>query len=420
MFKLPAVNMPNIDDANVECKNSSDKKELTNSKRRAVLQALLERSKARILKRGAIKDVAATFGIGRNTVGKIWSRALESSSDMSVPMDVSSSKFLCGRKKKDYSSQLGKISTITLRRRSTLRSTAEACGIPKTTLIARMKDGEIRRHSNAIKPFLTVENKKSRVEFCRSNFDLNRRNFKEMFDVVYIDEIWFYMTQNARKFYLGKDESDPLRTTQSKRFITKVMFLAEARPRWDPHRKCYFGGKIGIWPFVTKEVAKRNSRNRPAGKMMTKVMDSITKVQMRDFLVEKVLVSIREKWPTGSIAQQIKIQQYNAQRHLHPTDPLFKEESERLGLNIELFNQPPNSPDLNVLDLGYFNAIQSIQHKKAPMNVVDLIQAVEDSFQALQRSKLNNIFLTLQQTMEQTIFADSSNNYRVQHLQKHS
>ena len=152
--------------------------------------------------------------------------------------------------------------------------------------------------------------------------------------------------------------------------------------------------------------------------MVTKVMDAITKVQIREFLVEKVLVSVREKWPTGSIAQRIKIQQDNARPHVHPTDPLFIEESERLGLNIELFNQPPNSPDLNVLDLGYFNAIQSIQHQKAPMNIDDLIQAVEDSFQALQRSKLNSIFLTLQQTMEQIILADGGNNYRLQHLSK--
>ena len=52
------------------------------------------------------------------------------------------------------------------------------------------------------------------------------------------------------------------------------------------------------------------------------------------------------------------------------------------------------------------------------MNVVDLIQAVEDGFQALQRSKLNNIFLTLQHTMEQIILADGCNNYRLQHLSK--
>ena len=66
--------MENIAGANVKCKNSSDKKELTNFERRAVLQALLERSKVRILKPGAMKDVAATYGIGRNTVGRIWAR----------------------------------------------------------------------------------------------------------------------------------------------------------------------------------------------------------------------------------------------------------------------------------------------------------------------------------------------------------
>ena len=180
------------------------------------------------------------------------------------------------------------------------------------------------------------------------------------------------------------------------------MFLAAVvRPRWDLHRKSYFDGKIGIWPFVTKEEAKRNSRNRPAGTMVTKVMDSITTVQIREFLVEKVLVSIREKWPTGSIAKRIRIQQDNARPHLHPNDALFKEESEKLGLNVELYNQPPN-----------------IQHQKAPKTVDDLIKAVEDSFWALPRSKMNNVFLTLQQTMEQVILADGDNTYKLQHLSK--
>jgi len=149
--------MEDIDDANVKCKKIGDKPMLTNSERTAVLQALLKRCKERTLERGAIKDVATTFGIDRNTVGKIWSRALESSSDTSVPMDVSRRLYLSGRKKKDYSSQLQKLSTIPLKRRSTLRSTAEACGIPKTTLIAMMKDGQIIRHSNGNKPFLHYE-----------------------------------------------------------------------------------------------------------------------------------------------------------------------------------------------------------------------------------------------------------------------
>ena len=256
-----------------------------------------------------------------------------------VPKDVSSRKHLCGRKKKDYSLQLANLSTIPLQQR-TLRSTAEASGIPKTTLISRMKDGELRSHSNAIKPFLTTENTKSRVEFCHLHLNLNRGYFNDTFDVVHIDEKWFYITENATKFYLGKDEPDPLRTTKSKRFTKKVMFLAAvSRPRWDPHRKCYFDGKLRIWPFVTKEKAQHNSRNRPAGIMVTKVMTFVTKDNIHNSLIEKVLVAILEKFPRTSHRNTIKIQQDNARPHIHSTDPLFKEASEKLGLNIEIVNQ---------------------------------------------------------------------------------
>lgn len=38
--------------------------------------------------------------------------------------------------------------------------------------------------------------------------------------------------------------------------------------------------------------------------------------------------------------------------------------------------QPPYSPDFNVLDLGYFRAIQTLQHKEAPKTVDELVRAV--------------------------------------------
>jgi hypothetical protein len=46
---------------------------------------------------------------------------------------------------------------------------------------------------------------------------------------------------------------------KSKRFVPKIMFLcAIAKPVGD------FDGKIGIYPFTTMEVAKRDSNNRKA------------------------------------------------------------------------------------------------------------------------------------------------------------
>ena len=65
----------------------------------------------------------------------------------------------------------------------------------------------------------------------------------------------------------------------------------------------------------------------------------------------------------------------------------------------------------------YFNPIQSLQYQKAPRSVDELIEAMSDSFEELQRSTLN-IFLSLQQSMEQIILADGGKNYRLQHLSK--
>ena len=73
---------------------------------------------------------------------------------------------------------------------------------------------------------------------------------------------------------------------------------------------------------------------------------------------------------------------------------------------------------MNVLDLGYFNAIQSLQHKTAPRNIDELISAVYESFEDLHWSKLNNIFLTLQNVMEVCILHDGRNDFKLPHMSK--
>ena len=119
-----------------------------------------------------------------------------------------------------------------------------------------------------------------------------------MMDVIHIDEKWFYMDTNKRKFYLEKDEPDPLRVSKSKRFVPKIMFLAAvSRPQWDKNKRSKFNGKIGIWPLVTKEKAKRKSRNRDAGTLISKPLTSIDKNTMRKYLIEKVLPAIKENFP---------------------------------------------------------------------------------------------------------------------------
>jgi hypothetical protein len=88
-----------------------------------------------------------------------------------------------------------------------------------------------------VKPALTKENKRNCLQFCLSMIDLvslsNTPQFFDIFNVIYIDEKWFYMTKIAQKYYLLSSEEEPLRSVKSKRFIVTVMFLvAVVRPRF--------------------------------------------------------------------------------------------------------------------------------------------------------------------------------------------
>ena len=332
---------------------------------------------------------------------------------------MSSKKKLCGRKRKVFSNIANKIREVPFHKRGTIRSLAAQVGMKPSTVFNFVKRKELKAHSSAVKPYLTPQNMQARIEFCKSHIDLQKSMFSEMNDVVHIDEKWFYLTENSRRFYLMDDEEAPERKTKSKRFRTKVMFLcAVARPRYDFCAKQNFDGKIGIWPFTKIEPAQRSSANRPAGTLVTKPVTSVTNIEYRQFLIQKVLPAIKSKFPTLPEGKSIKLQQDNARPHISPSDHEFIQAATTLELDICITCQPPNSPDLNVLDLGFFNSIQSLQHQTAPTNIEELISAVDDSFQSLPSKKLTNVFLTLQKVMEAVIICDGDNKYKVPHMSK--
>lgn len=236
------------------------KKEFSNEERNAILQFLLQKTAKGKLLRGAIQFAAREFNFNRMTISRIWKRAQGCYAAGKRCANVDSlKKKNCGRKKKDYSQNLIKMRDVPLNKRSTIRSLAYQINIPKSTLFRIFKSGEsIKRVSSTVKPFLTDENKIERLEFCLSKLSCITGHFEDFYDYIHIDEKWFYLTQLKRSYYLCLDEEAPHRTCKSKRYITKVMFLAAvARPRFDSNKNCTFNGKIGIWPFVFQQEAKR-------------------------------------------------------------------------------------------------------------------------------------------------------------------
>ncbi|KAH9095054.1 hypothetical protein LEN26_017931 [Aphanomyces euteiches] len=236
-----------------------------------------------------------------------------------------------------------------------------------------------------------------------------------MWDVVHHDEKWFNADKDRRKVYLAPGEAIDRRECKSKRFIPKVMFLAAvARPRFDEDGSCVFDGKVGMWPIVDQVPAARNSRKRCAGTMVTTLINVTADVYL-DLITNKVIPAIKSKFPSEN--KRILLQHDNATPHASII-PGVLDALSMDGWLFALRRQPPNSPDLNVLDLGFFASIQALQYKMVSRSVDDVIRSTLLAFEILSPKKLDDVFLTLQAVMRLILEHHGDNHFSLPHLGK--
>ena len=242
--------------------------------------------------------------------------------------------------------------------------------------------------------------------------------FLDMMDRIDMDEKWFFLSWQKERYLLLPEEKNPKQCLKSKSHITKVMFLcAIAHPRFNPSANSWWDGKHGIWPIGDWEPAKRASKNRPRGILVWK-KEPVTKEVYRELLISKLLPAIVEKWPRmDRLSRKIWIQQDGTKSHINTDDNEFKEALQDQEINADLYTQAANSPDVNLLDLGFFQAIQSF-NDVAPKNEEELIQSVQDAYTNYPRKRLNRTWLTLHSVFNQKILCNGVNDYNMEHLSK--
>ncbi|KAF0747401.1 hypothetical protein AaE_007744 [Aphanomyces astaci] len=381
-------------------------KNLTNTDRNAILHRLLALvTPQSTLPRGAFTAIAVDFDVARSTVRHVWLRAAVNLEDKRRPCsDVSSRiKGHCGRNLK-HANVAARMQAVPKSKRTTFRSIAAALNMPRSTLHDYYKRG-----------IFVV-----RVKWAMDHLhvvDGSQVGFGNLMEYVHVDEKWFFGTSVKKTYYLAPGEEPPHRTCKSKHFINKVMFLsAVARPRWDPVKNEWFDGKIGTWHFTTKVPAVRGSRNRPAGTMQTTTVN-VTRDVYKAMLIDNVIPAIKDKWPSGG-TRCVIIQQDNARPHVPPTDHAIMAACTKDGWAMELRFQPPNSPDMNVLDLGFFRAIQSLQVTNHSRGIDDIVAATEKAWEEVDSVTLNSNFLTLQCCFQEVIRMEGNNNYKIPHMHK--
>ena len=200
--------------------------------------------------------------------------------------------------------------------------------------------------------------------------------------------------------------------------ITKVMFLcAVAWPRFNTSLNSWWDGNLGIWPIGNWEPAQRKSKNHPKGMLVWKNKIVMKEVN-RDLLITKLIPAIVEKWPTSDRnSKKSFIQQDGANNHIREDDKLFNDRLEENGVNEELYTQSATSPEVNLLDLGFFRAIQRL-NDALPKNEEELIEAVSDAYDKYHKEKIIWTWLTWQCCFNQIITHHGDNDYHIDHIAK--
>ena len=196
------------------------------------------------------------------------------------------------------------------------------------------------------------------------------------------------------------------------------MFLcAVARPHFNTSGNSWWDGKLGIWPIGDWEPVQWGSKNRPKGTLVWK-SKTVTKVVYRDLLINKLIPAILDKWPRRDrMSRTIYIQQDGAKNHIHEDDEEFNNTLMEQEIDVKLYLQTPNSPVVNLLDLGFFQAIQSFNDASRKKEA-KLIQSVQDTYENYPCHKLNRTWLTLQSCFNQIILHHGDNHYSIEHISK--
>jgi hypothetical protein len=237
-------------------------------------------------------SVARTFRVAPRTVSRVWGDVCSNMEahlikEMSLeglhffdkrtlpfiqfPDHVfQSKKKNCGGHGKKDRKALAQIAlNIPLNQRGTYRDLALQLDVSKDTVKNLVKEGVLRIHSSAVKPYLTDANRDERFQWAVSKIDLasiavlqyveRDCQFVGMFDKVHVDKKWFNKMFEKRCYLLvNHKEDNPNRSIRHKKHIPKIMFLcAQARPRHDPHRNCMWDGKLALIPIGHWVRAKR-------------------------------------------------------------------------------------------------------------------------------------------------------------------
>ena len=295
-----------------------------------------------------------------------------------------------------------------------------------STIRRALKAKKWTKTRQSSRPYLTPENQQVRYSFCRQWLHVVTT---DVFWRIHIDEKWFFAFPKGRVLYCPPGVIPPLQRLTHKNHIPKVMFLgAIGEPT------VLFDGSVGIWPVVKMHTPKRASELHPRvnGELVpylkSATMDASLFVEMIETKLIPAIIERAQRVLNEHPDYRLTVytQLDNAGGHGVGTSvDILNEKGANAHprIRIHFHCQPPNSPDLNVLDLGAWYSIQKavpslVYDPSVPKSSLEdrIITTVQESFTAWNaRAKCADLFQTLRAFQCEVIESEGNNLFKQPH-----
>ena len=350
--------------------------------------------------RGAVKAACAKWGCSDGYIRKIFNRMTKQGTLASKPGRGRPSVItpeVADRIKKccetaDFETTIRQIA-------------AEVPGVSKSSVHRYLNKAKFKRPRRRYVPRLTAKHREARIAFAREH----RRN--TWLAHVDVDEKWF--KKRVPRTLLAHPDSDTSEAVripvQSKRFVPKIMYLtAIAKP--DDRQN----GLISIQRAAKDYVAKRSSKYHAKGDVYKK--DCTIDKPMYLEMMKRVVTQIRRKMQHHPV---VTIQMDNASPHHIRTalEAHISVTHRRTFPELRLMWQPPQSPDMNANDLGFYRSFDAVVQRARGRHFdkAAIHSAVMKAWETYDSSTLHRIFDTKTAVLQKVILADGGNNYDLHH-----
>ena len=288
---------------------------------------------------------------------------------------------------------------VSIRRTTKLFQEKSGVNVSMSTLLRKLHEMKAIVTKQQYVPMLTPVHKLTRYFYGGK---LLRERFRYWVD---IDEKWFFVVRCRGWVWILPDHMDPdtcrRLPVQSKRYITKVMFLtAVARPIFDSDGKCIFDGKVGMWRVCDYAQRKRNYTGKrlqyKEGDWYVKdaSMGAVKYVEMVTELLLPAIEAIRVKYwvPLANGSPFVITVQHDGAPG-HRADGIERSLNAAFAAIGAVFRrQPPKSPDANMLDMCVFNSLEATVSEFHYATKAELCAAVWEAWVRLCPNKLEKMW----------------------------